>query len=173
MLELQHIRRTTSWVPLRQLGSGLLTLPRYELGCHNTSLDFNPCQLLQMYISQSPRVCDCSLIFCTLLFSCPLSWIIRPVLSYRTIEFTHTVLPNLHIITPAVEILIASEALFNYLRGPLGHILTVWACMSSSIYWDGWALSAHIRATLSAHIRANPVSPYGSQSHQPVWELAR
>jgi hypothetical protein len=41
--------------------------------------------MLQMYMSRSPRVCDCSFRLCTLLFSSLLFWIFRPVHSYRTI----------------------------------------------------------------------------------------
>jgi hypothetical protein len=55
--------------------------------------------VLQMYMIRSPRISDCTFRLCTLLFSFPLSWILRPVHSYHTIEFTHTVLSNFHIVT--------------------------------------------------------------------------
>ena len=65
---------------------------------HQSDLFIQQC-MLQMYMSQSPRVCDCSFRLCTLHLSSLLSWIIRPTHSYRTMEYTDTVLPNFHIVT--------------------------------------------------------------------------
>jgi hypothetical protein len=55
-------------------------------------------EVLEMYTSRSSRVCNCFFRLRILLFSSLLSWTIRPVHSYRTIEYTHTVLPNFHIV---------------------------------------------------------------------------
>jgi hypothetical protein len=89
--------------------------------------------MLQMYMSRSPRVCDCSFRLRTLLFSSLLSWTIRPVHSYRTIEYTHTVLPNFHIVTVDVtnvklmkSILLSKEKLCLYIHESLEHHGSPW-----------------------------------------------
>jgi hypothetical protein len=86
----------------------------------------------------------------------------------------HTVLPNFHIITHGVEILIAREAWLYYLRGPQGHIAIRYEHVRTHLYVETAELRQPVsEPSPSARIRASPVSPYESQPRQPVWEPAQ
>ena len=110
IVQTEERRRTTQHIYRESSGiSSSMLVPPFATLCHTHHRICNPLShsppdvqppVLQMYMSRSLRVCDCSFRLRTLLFSFLLFWTIRPVHSYRTIEYTHTVLPNFHIVTP-------------------------------------------------------------------------